>query len=179
MKTLFFVLLLALPFAAEAQPKLATQQEAMRRLEFLIGTWEGEGWMQLGPGARVEFLGNEHVESMLDGSILKVKGTHFSKKDPSGKPVHDAFGIFSYNEPAGNYDFRAFLATGMNGSYSGHFENDAFIWGFEIAQGTVRYTVRLTEAGEWHEIGEFSPKGTTMWYQNFEMKLHKVADGTK
>lgn len=38
--------------------------------------------------------------------------------------------------------------------------------------GTIRYTMDLTDAGEWHEIGERSSDGTK-WEKFFEMTLRK------
>ena len=47
------------------------------------------------------------------------------------------------------------------------------MWGFAVPQaGRVRFTITLTQAGEWWEIGEFSRDGAT-WAKFFEMTLKK------
>ena len=47
-------------------------------------------------------------------------------------------------------------------------------WSFEDPRlGRIRYTMRLTERGEWHEVGESSRDGST-WSTFFEATLRKV-----
>jgi len=53
MKTTVAVLiLLAWPALASAQTQGAVNSPEMRKLDFLLGAWEGEGWMEVGPGQR-------------------------------------------------------------------------------------------------------------------------------
>ena len=47
-------------------------------------------------------------------------------------------------------------------------------WSFDIpGMGTMRYTMRINEKGQWHEIGEMSRDSGTTWNQFFEMTLDK------
>ncbi|HEV2844661.1 MAG TPA: hypothetical protein VG477_07435, partial [Thermoanaerobaculia bacterium] len=50
----------------------------------------------------------------------------------------------------------------------------AWEWGFALPQGgRIRYTIKLTDKGEWYETGEYSPDEKT-WHQFHEMTLRKV-----
>lgn len=177
MKTVLAFLVCLLPLAAIAQPDPAVQKEAMQKLEFLVGNWEGGGWSMMGPGNRSEFRGTERVEMMLDGSIMVVEGKHYSMETLAGseEPIHHAFGVFSYDTNTSEYRFKAYLETGMNGDYVAKIEENKIVWGFDVPQGTIRYTIILNEQGEWFEVGHFNPKGTEMWHQSFEMTMQKTA----
>lgn len=52
-----------------------------------------------------------------------------------------------------------------------------FIWGFKEPQRgvEVKYTMKLTDKGEWHEIGEYSLDGKT-WTKIIEMTLSRVKE---
>ncbi|HET9481169.1 MAG TPA: hypothetical protein VFP98_05380, partial [Candidatus Polarisedimenticolia bacterium] len=54
------------------------------------------------------------------------------------------------------------------------YEAGVFTWGFDAPTGQVRFRIRRTEEGEWHETGEFSPDQGTTWHPFFEMTLHRV-----
>jgi hypothetical protein len=47
-------------------------------------------------------------------------------------------------------------------------------WRMTTPQGQMRFTQRLTEKGEWSEVGELSRDGTT-WIKFMEMTLQKVS----
>ena len=53
MKKLATLLLcLALPLAALAQVPGQAQRGEMKKLDFLLGQWQGDGWFDLGQGQR-------------------------------------------------------------------------------------------------------------------------------
>ncbi len=180
MKTLFVAfLLLLLPTTVMAQrpksPDYQAQHDAMQKLQFLVGDWKGEGWIEFG-GQHSAFTSSEVVESKLDGLVVLVHGLH--TVDIPGRPepmvIHDAFGVFTYDAEAGHYRFRTHLAEGYHGDYTATMEGDTLIWTMQNPQlGDVRYLIRLNEQGQWHEIGERSADGET-WQQFFEMTLDQV-----
>ena len=57
------------PARSSAQDPAAAQREAMKKLDFLVGEWKGEGWMEFAPGQRRTFRGTEVVQSKLDGLL--------------------------------------------------------------------------------------------------------------
>jgi hypothetical protein len=143
----------------------------MKSLAFLSGTWEGEGWIQQGPGGRESYAQREVVEWRLDGGILLVEGTG-REPGEGGRIVHHAFAVISA-EPTGEYRVMAYLTDGRVADARGKMvDQGGFEWGFDNPAGKVRYTIRLNEAGEWVETGEFSRDGTA-WMPFLEMHLKK------
>jgi hypothetical protein len=171
-----FVLLAAgvVTLSAQAPPTSAKPAQEMKKLDFLVGNWEGEGWMDVN-GQRASFTSNEKVQSKLDGTILTIEGLHKSKAAGKEEPriVHNALAVISYDEPANGYRFSSYLADGRAGVYKGSVQDGTFIWLLEIPRGKMQYKIQLNEKGEWSEVGEYSPDGTS-WRKIFEMTLHKV-----
>jgi hypothetical protein len=172
MKLACAALLVAAPTLAAAQtappPPSPARLEAMKRVEFMLGTWKGEGFMQRGPQKHT-FASKETVTREVDGLALVVKGLHTSE----GRVVHDALGVLSANDD-GTYALHTWLANGRGGIYKGEWKDGAFVWGMETPMGKMRYTIRLDPQGRWHEQGETSRDGAG-WTVFFEMTLSKAS----
>ena len=154
-------------------PKPEAQIAAMKKLEYMAGTWTGTGSMDFGE-RRSTFRGSEVVTSKLDGTALRVEGAFFAKPQGSETeiPVHTTLGVISYDAKAGKYRFATWLASGGSGERELVVRDDGWQWEMTGPHGTVRYTMTLGESGEWTEIGERTSDGTT-WKPFFEMKLRK------
>jgi hypothetical protein len=161
----------------QAAPTAAAQREAMKKIAFLVGEWEGEGWTEFVPGQRRTSPIREVVQSKMDGMILLVEGIG-KMKSPSGAEVvtHHAVGILDYDPGAKRYRMRSYLMDGRSVEAEAEMLPDgAFQWRFSAPGNTkVRYTVRLTARGEWFEQGEMSVNGTT-WRQFHEMTLRRIS----
>lgn len=184
MRTLLVLSLLVLlvpasaPAAQGQRPSAFTQRKAMRQVEFLVGTWAGEGWIQMGP-QRTEFRGHETVQKKLGGTVLLIEGEHkASMPGVEGEvTVHHALAVISWDREAGHFRFRSWLADGREGDYEARVESGVMKWFITHPErGTMRYTIRIDEQGRWHEIGEMNPRGTDDWHQFFEMTLRRVSD---
>lgn len=83
--TLMFSLLACLVATAVQQPPRApdvnAQRQAMKRLGFLVGQWQGQGRMLRAPGEWIEFSQTEHGEYKLDGLLLVIEGEGRAKSD--------------------------------------------------------------------------------------------------
>jgi hypothetical protein len=173
------VLLLAgVAGSSPAQPPAApaAQREAMKKLDFLVGQWKGEGWMEIAPGQRRTFKGTEVVQSKLDGLLLTVEGIHRGQVGGKGEEVvvHSAFGVVSYDDKAKRYRFQAFTGRGDFVDTEATVSDGKLAWGMKVPQfGDIRYTVKLDEKGRWFEVGEVSRDGKT-WQQFLEMTLERV-----
>jgi Protein of unknown function (DUF1579) len=169
--------LMLFPLLAAAQPPApdpAAQLSRMEKLGFLVGTWEGEGWMVTGPAGRRSAHGTETVESRLGGLVLVIEGKFTSPE--SGEPVHQALGVLSWDPGAETYRFRAFLADGRAAESEGRFADGAFTWNPPAPPGMeIRYVLRLDDQGRWFEVGEMSRDGGETWNQFMEMTLKKAA----
>lgn len=148
--------------------------EAMQALEPLVGHWEGEGWMRMGPGEPNRFHSEETVESRLDGRVLIVEGLHRSggEGDEEGRVVHHALAVISHDPESGGYRFRSHLADGRGGDFDARMEDGAFVWGTATPRGHIRYTIRI-DGDRWEEVGERSPDGET-WQEFFGMSLTRT-----
>lgn len=171
-----FAIVILSTLAVSAQAPASTSKADMKKLDYMIGQWKGGGWMEYAPGRRESFTGTETVESKLDGAVIQVEGLHHAKQPGSDKEVviHNALGILSYDERAKLYHFHAWLANGHYTEAEVNLIESGWQWGYRDPRGaTVRFTIKLTEKGDWHEIGEVSIDGKT-WRQFFEMNMRRV-----
>ncbi|HYI12167.1 MAG TPA: DUF1579 family protein [Thermoanaerobaculia bacterium] len=148
----------------------------MRKLDWLVGEWKGEATVQMGPGPAQTVVQHERVQSKLDGKVLLIEGLGKRKMEDgsAGATVHDALAILSYNPEKKNYRFNTWLADRPSGEAVLEVTGPTTaVWGLETPRGRMRYTVDLTEKGEWLEIGEWSTDGTK-WTKFIEMRLSKV-----
>jgi hypothetical protein len=159
-----------------AQPPTAVKRAAMKKLEFLVGSWKGEGWIEIGPGQRRTFKGVEIVQLRLDGLILTIDGMHRGQVGANGEEgvIHNAFGLVNYDDKSNRYRFQGFTARGNHEDTELKVGDKQMIWGMKVPQfGDVRYSVKLDDKGRWFEIGEVSQDGKD-WKRFFEMTLAKV-----
>jgi len=151
------------------------QAAAIKKFDWWVGEWKGSGWTEMGPGPRHEFTIQETIAPKLGGVVLLIEGIGKSK-GPDGKEVtsHHALAVLSYEEKAKQYRMRSHLANGRSGDFELKVLDRGFQWGMQIPQqGEIRYTMKLTEKGEWFEIGERSPDGK-IWRKFHEMTLGRV-----
>jgi len=173
-KTTLLILysLFSLSVQAQYQTDPGVKLEQMKKLAYMVGTWEGSGWAQDRDGQTHTYNQTEVIQLKLGGTVLLIEGT--GKHPHSGEITFNAMAIVSFNETSGKYDFRSYLSTGQSTNAEGYFEEDRFIWSFDTGGGTVRYTMTFTEDSKWIEIGEFSQDGT-QWYKFMEMNLEKTS----
>lgn len=166
MRTILTVL--AVASAAVTGP--TTSQEAMRPLQPLLGTWEGEGWM-MRPGGREKFLSRETVTSRLGGAAVLIEGRHVRADNPE-VVVHDAMGLVLWSGSDKTYRFRTQLATGEQGDYRMIITPGRFAWTLEAPGGGRIEYVATFDGKIWNETGKMSRDGQ-IWTPIFEMSLHK------
>lgn len=170
--------ILGVSYSALAEEPAATDEAgdpglaAMQAISFFEGNWEGEGWMRRGPTEPTAFRSTERVESRLGGRLLIVEGQHHDTE--SGDVVHHAVATISYNPETSSYRFSSHLEDGRSGDYAGQLEDGAFVWGYEVPQGKIRFTIRIAD-GHWSESGEFSADGA-QWNQFFSMELDREGE---
>lgn len=165
----------ALTFLTSSQePSGPTPGElvAMKKLSFLAGKWEGDGWMRMGPGEPSQFTGSENVQVKLQGKALLVEGKF--KDKTSQKVIHETLAIISFDEKSGKYRFSAYLFNRPPGEYVLEAKERGFCWGIQPPSGPkIDYTMTLTETGEWHEVGEYEMTGQGK-VKFLEMRLKKL-----
>ncbi|MBS1792042.1 MAG: DUF1579 family protein [Acidobacteria bacterium] len=176
-KKLILLVLLLTPIAASAQSAGISSAAEMKKLDFLLGDWKGEGWIEMGPGGRSTFKQTETVQGKLSGTVVLIEGVGKGKLASTGQEgiVHNALAVISYDSRAKKYLFRAYRADGNFVDAEMTVDANTLVWGFREPQRNVeiRYTIKLNDAGQWFEVGEFSMDGKT-WRKFFEMTLERV-----
>ena len=152
--TVLAVVLLAPQMAQPPRsPDLEAQRTAMRKLEFLVGTWTGEARITRGAGETTELVQTEEVGYKLDGLILVIEGIGRAKS--GGAPVLQAFGVISYEDETKTYRMRAFndgrfLETNVKLLEEGK----GMAWGFVLGEIKTKSVMRINEKDEWTELHE-------------------------
>ncbi|HET7308289.1 MAG TPA: hypothetical protein VFK24_10850 [Gammaproteobacteria bacterium] len=166
------VVFLTMPAVMAAQPVAASGQ--MAKLNFLVGTWQGHGWIMTGPGRRHTFTETETVTSKLGGDALLIDGLGKSTDTgDAGKIIHRALAMASYDAHAKTFRWYALQAGGSPVDTQAKVSNDTLVWHMTVPNGKLRFTIKLNDKKQWHEVGQFSRDGKT-WYPFFEMTLSRL-----
>lgn len=181
-KTIFrFVvipLLLALlsPYAnAQANVSAEAGRAAMSKLSTLVGEWEGEATVTMGPGQIYRVKQREHVQYKLDGNLLLIEGTgQESASEGEGRVVFQALAVCTFDAMTKKYQFHAFRDNGMSKLADWDVTDTGFIWGFEDGRGgKVRYTITVSD-DTWTEVGEYLMEGMPP-RKIFEMTVKRIS----
>lgn len=175
--TVLLSLILVLSATLYAQTPATAPALEMKKLDFLVGQWQGEGWFMIGRGEQRTFHQTENVQRKVDGTVLLIEGLGKGKIADKGEEViiHSAFAVVSFDKEAKVYRWRAFKADGTSLDVQPQVTDNLLIWGFKDARaGDIRFTIKLNEKGQWFEIGEASRDGKT-WQKFFEMTLNRVS----
>jgi hypothetical protein len=171
-KILVLMLLCAVPALASAQAPTIIQQEEMKKMSFLIGNWKGEGWMVTPDGKRHTFRQTERIQSKLGGLAILIEGE--GKRMEDDQTFFQSLAIMNYDEKNKRYRFIAHTNLGPYSDSEAKLIEGGMEWDFRIPQvGRIRYTIKLTEKGDWFEIGEFSSDEKS-WQKFLEMTLKRV-----
>jgi uncharacterized protein (TIGR03067 family) len=162
---------------AQEPPAAAAQREAMKKLAFLVGRWQGDSWTEPAPGRRFAATGTESVENKLNGLVLVIEGVHRRKAEDGtvGPVVHNALGVISYDDAAKKYRFHGYTDRGNFADADVIVGDGRLTWSIRASQTVeIRYTITLTPNGGWSEIGETSSDGK-VWRKFFEMNLKRTS----
>lgn len=180
MSRLALLALLACVAPVVAQPPGAASRDAMKKLDFIAGKWKGDATVFRGK-EEMKLTQTEDVQFKLDGVVMLVEGIGRGKlpgRDEEGILFH-ALAVMSYDAQAKKYKVKAYRAEGqsVDADLTLLDKGKGFVWGFtEPTRKTeVRYTMTLTDKGQWHEVGEYSLDGKT-WTKFIEMTLTRVKE---
>jgi hypothetical protein len=127
---LALLLLFSLSPSLLAQDAASLQREEMKKLSWMVGQWQGQSWMERGPGPRNTSTVTETVQNKLDGLVLLVEG--LGKSTVAGKEitVHNALGIISYDEQAKVFRMHTITAEGRSTNTEMKIGEKMIEWGF-------------------------------------------------
>jgi hypothetical protein len=170
-KILVLMLLCIVPVFAVAQSPTAIQKEEMKKMSFLVGNWKGEGWMVTPDGKRHTFRQTERIQSKLGGLAISIDGE--GKNTEDDRTFFQALAIINYDEKTKRYRFISQTNLGTYAESEAKLIEGGIEWGIRIPDvGRIRYTIKLTEKGDWFEIGEYSPDEKS-WQKFLEMTLKR------
>ena len=175
--SVLLLLIVALPAAFYSQTTAPAPALEMKKLDFLVGQWQGEGSIMVGRGERRMFHQTETVQRKVEGTVLLIEGLGKGRIADKGEEViiHSAFAVVSFDKEAKVYRWRAFKADGTSLDAQAQVTDNLLIWSFHDARaGDIRFTIKLNEKGQWFEIGESSRDGKT-WQKFLEMTLSRVS----
>lgn len=158
------MLLLTSPTYAQDAEADKEAQEAVSKLAFIVGNWNGSGWMMGRDGQKHTFNQTENISFKLDKTALLVEGLGKDKD----KIMHNAMAVVTYNKADKNYNFRSYLSNGREGVFKAELIGEKFYW---YPMANMRYIIYLNDKGQWHEVGEM--KRENDWFKFFEMILDK------
>ncbi len=142
---------------------------AMKKLSFLVGKWEGSGWIQQGP-QKQNYVGTENVQTKLQGKALLVEGLF--KLPDSGQVIHETMAVITFDEKSGKYLFSTFLYNRPNAEFELKVLENGFTWQMKPGNDmVVDYEMHL-DKGDWVEIGEVTMPGRPKT-KFMEMRLKK------
>lgn len=151
-------------------------REAMQKLAWLAGRWQGSASVQ-GPGGAMQVQQSEDVRFKIFDTALLIEGTG-RQGGADGKPgeiVFQALAIVTYDTQAKSYKMRAVTERGSVDPRIDVGEKE-LTWGFSTPGGLVRYHITLDDQGRWHETGEFSRDEGATWMKMLEMTLERVEE---
>ncbi|MDM7914725.1 MAG: hypothetical protein QUU85_05585 [Candidatus Eisenbacteria bacterium] len=158
----------AAPTGNQAPGSRISPREAMQRMSFLVGEWDGNGWVVTPDGQRHELRQHESVRTKLEGAALLIEGTGTEQ----GRIAFRAIGLVFYEPWSGQYRMHSGTTDGLSGVATLTPVENGFDWAPDAAKDRIRYSMRL-EDGWWHETGEMSTDGGATWTPMMEMKLWK------
>src|SRR5262245_48026964 len=97
------MLLCIVPTFAFAQSPTTTQKEEMKKMNFLVGNWKGEGWLVTPDGKRHTFRQTERIQSKLGGLAISIDGE--GKNTEDDQIFFQALAIINYDEKNKRYRF--------------------------------------------------------------------------
>jgi hypothetical protein len=132
-------------------PDLEAQRAAMKKLDFLRGSWDGEARILRSPGELIELIQTEKAGYRLDGLVLLIEGV--GRIEADGKVALQALGLVSYDDASETYTMRAFndgrfLETEVKLLEDGN----GITWSFALGRIQTNSVLRINHLGEWTEL---------------------------
>lgn len=175
---LALLLATALPAQAADEPAGNVAKGKIEALRFLGGTWEGDGWIMIGPQRR-NFKQREVVRAAAGGTVVLVDGVGLgADADNKGKVVHQAFAVVSWNQSSNAYRWQAFRADGASIEVVPQIGANQLVWEMSpTGDRKIRFTIKR-DGDKWHETGEsWTGDGKPVVF--LDMTLRRVGDAGK
>jgi hypothetical protein len=167
------------PASSPASSPTCAPSTDLAAVSALVGEWNGDGWVQMGPGARERFVQTEIVRCAVGGEALLVEGLGRDAARPD-RLVHQALAVIAFDRTARTLHIRAYSAgrPAVDSDLTSGESAGELVWGMDVPGGNrVRFRLQVT-GDRWREVGEISIQGGP-WRQFLEMNLRRgAADGS-
>ena len=154
--------------------RLDTQLAAMEKLYPFAGTWLGEGWFTL-RGERTELVQGVTVSVEMKGQVMTTRDIILRRVEPAVPPASATFGVWSYDDLAGEYLFRSYFGAGFRDYEMSVPEPGLLIATGETERGLGRLTMDVRD-GVWRERAERSTDDGETWAPNYEIVMRRYAN---
>lgn len=156
------------------------ERAAMKKLDFVIGQWKGEGWMLIGPDQRYPFSVTELYSYRCNGLVVDGEGRFRPQGVPEDAETNIIYGLgmIYFDDPSGEYRMWHCGGTGSGFVFTQKIEIDveqkALHYINKDANGeTYKFGFAIDEEGILTARSERQrPDGT--WYTSMEFRMRKV-----
>lgn len=174
-KNKIFFIALFVSALAQAQ-QYSPDVDVADSLSFMLGQWEGRGWIKMGGPQKSYFDQTEVVSSKVSGSALLVEGLGLVKDTATTieRKVHDALGMIYYDNESKSFKIMALSsAAAPKNAVFNMVEPYVLQWTFDSGRGgEVRFTEDFSDEGKWIMDGEYS-MGPGNWFNFMHVELKK------
>jgi hypothetical protein len=167
------IVLIAAPLAAQdprAAADIARAREALKPIAGLVGTWEGDASVRMGPGEPLKVLQSEDIVWGASQTVIMLRGTG---RDPATKAiVFEAAATIWFDAETNRVRMRTHR-DGRGVEPDLEIKPDTIVWAFPVPGGRIRYVIALTK-DTWHETGDYIPDGRAAM-RTIDMRLRRTS----
>lgn len=160
-----------------AHTPAASSSNPLSLIARLVGEWEGDAWMIMGPQGKVPAKQREVVEAVAGGTAFTVKGLGtLTEANGSTRVIHDAFAIIYVDHDHVTPRMRAYVAAEGGNWIDPEFTLTANSYSWRMTDpraGLIRYEMSFDAEGRWVERGVRSRDDGKTWMPFFEMTLKR------
>ena len=158
----------------------STERTAMKKLDFVIGKWEGEGWLLVGPDQRYPFSVAESYSYRCNGLIVDGEGKFRpgGAQEDTETPTMYGLGMIYFDRQSGEYRMWHYGGTGSGFVFTQKIEID-------IKHRTLHY-INVDAKGETYMFSFViddegiltarteRQKPDSTWYVSMEFRMRKI-----
>jgi len=159
------------------EPKVPAEME---QLGFLVGQWQGTGWVWAGPDERPSCDVIIDVESLLGGAVLVVQLRATPEAEGACRALaqSEALRVINYDQWSKSYRVRSFMANGQSVDWEAEVDEGVLTcWYDDVRAGRTRFALAQTPEGDLREFGDAQPAlsvaGEDHWMPHHELILKR------
>ncbi len=153
-------------FAQETPSTKPIERLAIEKLDFLVGSWAGEGVSYDNDGSENKYYDTEDFWFDLQNSLLIIQARGFR----DNKQFYGLHTVIYFDNDKQKYVYNPYSSRGLSRSFYCDLKTKKLLCYLE--DQTYRLTFQRTADGKWNEFGERLTDGA--WQKNFETILAPV-----